>query len=102
MDASQYKDNVLTLLFMKYVSDLADDPDSLLDVPKGGGFADMLAALPGNLMASNIRFGSRCHLPPYGKNAPSGTFRAMIKGSSLETRGDFQAINVSLKSEDGE
>lgn len=45
MDASQYKDYVLTLLFMKYVSDLADDPDSLLDVPEGGGFADMLAAI---------------------------------------------------------
>ena len=45
MDASQYKDYVLTLLFMKYVSDLADDPDSLLDVPEGGGFSDMLEAI---------------------------------------------------------
>lgn len=42
MDASQYKDYVLTLLFMKYVSDKADsDPDSLIEVPRGGGFADM-------------------------------------------------------------
>ncbi len=46
MDASQYKDYVLTLLFMKYVSDKAGaDPDSLLDVPQGGGFADMEAAI---------------------------------------------------------
>ncbi|MYC76350.1 type I restriction-modification system subunit M [Candidatus Poribacteria bacterium] len=42
MDASQYKDYILTLLFMKYVSDkAASDPDSLIFVPEGGGFADM-------------------------------------------------------------
>ena len=34
MDASQYKDYVLTLLFMKYVSDkYADDPYALIEVP---------------------------------------------------------------------
>jgi type I restriction enzyme M protein len=45
MDASQYKDYILTLLFMKYVSDKAKaDPDSLIVVPKGGSFDDMLAA----------------------------------------------------------
>ena len=43
MDASQYKDYILTLLFMKYVSDkAASDPDSLIVVPEGGGFADMV------------------------------------------------------------
>ena len=42
MDASQYKDYVLTLLFMKYVSDrYAGQPDALIEVPEGGGFADM-------------------------------------------------------------
>ena len=45
MDASQYKDYILTLLFMKYVSDKAKaDPDSLIVVPEGGSFDDMLAA----------------------------------------------------------
>lgn len=45
MDASQYKDYILTLLFVKYVSDKAkSDPSSLIDVPEGGSFADMLAA----------------------------------------------------------
>ena len=44
MDASQYKDYVLTLLFMKYVSDkYAADPGALIEVPAGGGFADMAA-----------------------------------------------------------
>jgi len=48
MDASQYKDYILTLLFMKYVSDKAEnDPYALITVPEGGGFADM-AALIGN------------------------------------------------------
>ena len=43
MDASQYKDYVLTLLFMKYVSDKhASDPNALIEVPPGGGFADMV------------------------------------------------------------
>ena len=44
MDASQYKDYILTLLFVKYVTDkfkgvkYAD-----LTVPEGGGFDDMIA-----------------------------------------------------------
>ena len=42
MDASQYKDYVLTLLFMKYVSDKhAGKPDALIEVPQGGAFADI-------------------------------------------------------------
>ena len=45
MDASQYKDYILTLLFVKYVSDKAkSDTNSLIDVPAGGSFDDMLAA----------------------------------------------------------
>ncbi|MCU0731063.1 MAG: N-6 DNA methylase [Hyphomonas sp.] len=44
MDASQYKDYVLTLLFMKYVSDkAASAKGSLIDVPKGASFSDMVA-----------------------------------------------------------
>jgi len=45
MDASQYKDYVLTLLFMKHVSDkyAADDECADITVPPGGSFADMVA-----------------------------------------------------------
>src|ERR1700680_3435548 len=44
MDASQYKDYVLVLLFVKYVSDkYAGQPGALIEVPEGGGFADMVA-----------------------------------------------------------
>jgi type I restriction enzyme M protein len=44
MDASQYKDYILTLLFVKYVTDKAkSDPNSLIDVPRGGSFEDMVS-----------------------------------------------------------
>ena len=44
MDPSQYKDYVLTLLFMKYVSDkYHGKPNALIEVPEGGSFKDMVA-----------------------------------------------------------
>jgi type I restriction enzyme M protein len=44
MDASQYKNYILTLLFVKYVSDkYANQKHSAIKVPEGGSFADMLA-----------------------------------------------------------
>ena len=44
MDASQYKDYVLTMLFMKYVSDkYKDDVFGDIVVPEGGSFDDMVA-----------------------------------------------------------
>lgn len=44
MDASQYKDYVLVLLFMKYISDkFAGQPYASLVIPEGSGFADMIA-----------------------------------------------------------
>ena len=44
MDASQYKDYVLTLLFVKYVSDKAKgNPYAMIEVPQGASFDDMVA-----------------------------------------------------------
>lgn len=44
MDASQYKDYVLVVLFLKYISDKAkSDPDTLIEVPEGCTFEDILA-----------------------------------------------------------
>jgi len=44
MDASQYKDYILVLLFVKYVSDkYSGERDALIEVPKGGSFKDMVA-----------------------------------------------------------
>lgn len=48
MDASQYKDYVLTMLFMKYVSDkYKGDPYGMIVIPKGASYNDMIA-LKGN------------------------------------------------------
>jgi type I restriction enzyme M protein len=44
MDSSQYKDYILTLLFVKYVSDKAKAPGGGdIDVPVGGSFDDIVA-----------------------------------------------------------
>ncbi|MCV0386863.1 MAG: type I restriction-modification system subunit M [Nitrobacter sp.] len=44
MDASQYKDYILTLLFIKYVSDkYAGQPFAPINVPDGAGFKNMVA-----------------------------------------------------------
>lgn len=43
MDASQYKDYVLVLLFVKYVSDkYAGKANALVEIPEGGSFSDMI------------------------------------------------------------
>lgn len=44
MDASQYKDYVLVLLFIKYISDKYDgQPYAPITIPKGASFKDMVA-----------------------------------------------------------
>ena len=44
MDSSQYKDYVLSLLFIKYISDkFAGEPYAPITVPDGAGFANMVA-----------------------------------------------------------
>jgi len=46
MDASQYKNYILTLLFVKYVSDkYANQPYGAIVIPEGGSFDDMVAAV---------------------------------------------------------
>ncbi len=46
MDASQYKDYVLVLLFINYVSDkYAGQPFAAITVPKGASFKDMVDRL---------------------------------------------------------
>lgn len=44
MDASQYKDYILVLLFMRYVTDkYYGKKDPLIEIPKGGSFHDLVA-----------------------------------------------------------
>ena len=72
MDASQYKDYVLTLLFMKYVSDKhASDPIALIEVPTGGGFSDMVA------LKGNKEIGDRINII-IGRLAESNDLKGVI------------------------
>lgn len=43
MDYAQFKDYVLTMLFIKYVSDKYAGKDGLITIPKGASFEDMVA-----------------------------------------------------------
>ena len=44
MDPSQYKDYILSILFVKYISDkYKNQQDSTITIPKGGSFDDMVA-----------------------------------------------------------
>ena len=77
MDASQYKDYVLTLLFMKYVSDKYAGSDDFADieVPPGGSFADMVALKGTKEIGDGInkvigRARRRQRLPPQGRDRP--------------------------------
>ncbi len=45
MDASEYKDYILVLLFIKYVSDKYEGKKGLIEIPKKGGFQDMVALI---------------------------------------------------------
>jgi len=56
MDASQYKDYVLFMLFIKYISDKYGNSDSFappITIPKGASFRDMVA-LKGNSDIGNL------------------------------------------------
>ena len=91
MDASQYKDYVLVLLFVKYVSDkYAGDPNALIDVPVGGGFADMVAAkedkeigdkinkIIGKLATANPALPSAKDFPDFNDETRLGKAEAMV------------------------
>ena len=45
MEASEYKDYILVLLFVKYVSDKYNDKKGLIEIPKKGSFQDMVALI---------------------------------------------------------
>ena len=45
MDASEYKDYILVLLFVKYVSDKYTGKKDLIEIPKKGSFQDMVALI---------------------------------------------------------
>ena len=75
MDAGQYKDYVLTLLFMKYVSDkYAGKPGALIEVPEGGGFADMVKLKGDKEIGDKI---NKIHRYDLGRRSPNRGYTVM-------------------------
>jgi type I restriction enzyme M protein len=89
MDASQYKDYVLFMLFIKYISDKYGDSDDFAPpvvIPKGAGFKDMVA-LKGN---SDI-----------GNKINTQVIQPLIDANSRLARSDFPDFNDSNKLGEG-
>lgn len=89
MDASQYKDYVLIILFVKYLSDKEDDEDSLFTIPDGCRFSDF-SKLKGEegigeainkkleaIKAANSMFLSKLVLPNFNDPAKLGKPKEM-------------------------
>src|SRR5947209_13015503 len=90
MDASQYKDYVLFMLFIKYVSDKYADYDGFeppLVIPKGAGFRDMVA-LKGD---SDI-----------GNKINTQVIQSLIDANARLARSDFPDFNDPNKLGDGQ
>ena len=89
MDASQYKDYVLFMLFIKYVSDKYGDYDGFeppVVIPKGAGFKDMVA-LKGHSDIGNL--------------INTQVIQPLIDANSRLARSDFPDFNDSNKLGDG-
>ena len=89
MDASQYKDYVLFMLFIKYVSDKYGDYDGFeppVVIPKGASFRDMVA-LKGNSDIGNL--------------INTQVIQPLIDANSRLARSDFPDFNDSNKLGDG-
>lgn len=89
MDASQYKDYVLTLLFIKYISDkYANKPYAPIQIPKGASFQDMVA-LKGKLdigdqinkkiIAPLTRANKLDNMPDFNDSHKLGSGQEMVK-----------------------
>lgn len=87
MDASQYKDYVLSLLFIKYVSDkYAGVPFSPITIPPGASFADMVA-LKGN--------------PEIGDKINKEIIAPLADANQQLSQADFPDFNDATKLGDG-
>lgn len=108
MDASQYKDYVLIILFVKYLSDKEDDDDSLFTIPEGCRFSDFLL-LKGQegigeainkkleaIKSANSMFLSKLVLPNFNDPAKLGKPKEMTDTlSKLLTAFDSDELDFS-------
>jgi type I restriction enzyme M protein len=90
MDASQYKDYVLFMLFIKYVSDKYGNSDDFappVKIPLGASFADMVA-LKGK--------------PDIGDKINTQIIQALIEANERLARSDFPDFNDPNKLGEGD
>jgi type I restriction enzyme M protein len=89
MDASQYKDYVLFMLFIKYVSDKYGDSDDFeppIRIPKGASFKDMVA-LKGS--------------PEIGDRINTQVIQPLVDANTMLARTDFPDFDNSDKLGEG-
>src|SRR5665213_3147940 len=90
MDASQYKDYVLFMLFIKYVSDKygnSDDLQPAVNIPKGASFADM------------IEFKGK---PGIGDKINTQIIQPLVEANTRLARTDFPDFNDPNKLGEGQ
>ena len=89
MDASQYKDYVLVLLFVKYISDrYAGQPYAAITIPPGASFADMVALkgkpdigdqINKNILGPLARANKLADMPDFNDPAKLGSGKEMVE-----------------------
>jgi type I restriction enzyme M protein len=113
MDASQYKDYVLVMLFVKYVSDkYAGKPFAEITVPKGASFRDMVALkgkpdigdqINKKILGPIANANKLAKMPDFNDAAKLGSGKEMVERlTSLIAIFENKALDFSKNGADGD
>jgi type I restriction enzyme M protein len=113
MDASQYKDYVLVLLFVKYISDrYAGEPYAPITIPKGASFADMVALkgrpdigdqINKKILAPLAQANGLSDMPDFNEAAKLGSGKEMVERlTNLIAIFENPALDFSKNRADGD
>ncbi len=113
MDASQYKDYVLVLLFIKYISDkYAGQPFAPITIPEGASFADMVALkgksdigdqINKRIIAPLASANQLSDMPDFNDAGKLGTGKEMVdRLTNLIAIFENKALNFSKNRADGD
>ena len=113
MDASQYKDYVLVLLFIKYVSDkYAGQPFAPITIPEGASFSDMVALkgkpdigdqINKNIIAPLQEANKLGNMPDFNDDEKLGKGKEMVdKLTNLIAIFENPALNFESNNSDGD
>ncbi len=113
MDASQYKDYVLVLLFVKYISDrYAGQPYAAITIPPGASFADMVALkgkpdigdqINKNILGPLARANKLADMPDFNDPAKLGSGKELVERlTNLVAIFENPALDFSRNRADGD